>query len=444
MATDAGGIPDLVTDGVEGLLVPPADVAALAALLERVLVDRALAERLGAAARARYAEWHSTPEESRGGDARARRSRRRGHGPVSHAPRLRHADARRRASRARADARPRRALAARVEELVVLCASVGRHAELPPNVRVREFGARLAARARRPLHRATGGGAPARGRAPTPCWRTWSRSSSCSLRRSRSRWASGSRSGTRTGKRARRSGWRRGLRTSSSASTGARSRSPRRRCAASATRSTSQRFSPAAARGTRRAAAAARARPDRRWKGYETMLDGARAARRARIDAELELRGPAADRRRARAPSTSSRPRSRPRTSCASASASSRPCRGRDPGAARAADALAQRDPAARERDARQGRLRGGGLRRARPREQHGARGVPRRPAARAALPGARRRQRSPTGCSRSPPPGRSSGPRSGAELRRRVVEATRSNRGRDAVVAAVARQKPE
>ena len=63
VATDAGGIPDLVTDEVEGLLVPPADVAALAASLERVLVDRALAERLGAAARARYAEWHSTPEE---------------------------------------------------------------------------------------------------------------------------------------------------------------------------------------------------------------------------------------------------------------------------------------------------------------------------------------------------------------------------------------------
>ena len=55
MATDAGGIPDLVTDEVEGLLVPPADVAALAASLERVLADRALAERLGAA------HGHATP-----------------------------------------------------------------------------------------------------------------------------------------------------------------------------------------------------------------------------------------------------------------------------------------------------------------------------------------------------------------------------------------------
>jgi glycosyltransferase involved in cell wall biosynthesis len=63
VATDAGGIPDLVTDEVEGLLVPPADVGALATAIERVLADRTLAERLGAAARARYAVWHSTPED---------------------------------------------------------------------------------------------------------------------------------------------------------------------------------------------------------------------------------------------------------------------------------------------------------------------------------------------------------------------------------------------
>ena len=62
VATDAGGIPDLITDGIEGLLVPPGDVDALVAALERVSIDRALAERLGAAAHERYAEWHSTPE----------------------------------------------------------------------------------------------------------------------------------------------------------------------------------------------------------------------------------------------------------------------------------------------------------------------------------------------------------------------------------------------
>lgn len=63
VATDAGGIPDLVTHEVEGLLVPPADSVTLAAALERVLSDRELAERLGVAAAKRYADWHSTPGE---------------------------------------------------------------------------------------------------------------------------------------------------------------------------------------------------------------------------------------------------------------------------------------------------------------------------------------------------------------------------------------------
>ena len=66
VATDAGGIPDLVTHGVEGLLVPPADTIALAAALERVLADRALAERIGAAARGATRDWHSTPEQLAG------------------------------------------------------------------------------------------------------------------------------------------------------------------------------------------------------------------------------------------------------------------------------------------------------------------------------------------------------------------------------------------
>ena len=41
----------------------PADPITLASALARVLGDRELAERMGAAARARYADWHSTPEE---------------------------------------------------------------------------------------------------------------------------------------------------------------------------------------------------------------------------------------------------------------------------------------------------------------------------------------------------------------------------------------------
>jgi glycosyltransferase involved in cell wall biosynthesis len=51
IASAAGGNPELVTDGVDGLLVPPLDPAAWAAALERVLADAALATRLGEAAR---------------------------------------------------------------------------------------------------------------------------------------------------------------------------------------------------------------------------------------------------------------------------------------------------------------------------------------------------------------------------------------------------------
>ena len=42
-----------MTDGVEGLLVPPGDVDALAVALRRLITDPALRERLGTSARAR-------------------------------------------------------------------------------------------------------------------------------------------------------------------------------------------------------------------------------------------------------------------------------------------------------------------------------------------------------------------------------------------------------
>ena len=63
VASGVGGIPDLVTDGVEGLLVEPENHEELVEALVRVLSDRPLAERLGTAALARYAEWHTTPSE---------------------------------------------------------------------------------------------------------------------------------------------------------------------------------------------------------------------------------------------------------------------------------------------------------------------------------------------------------------------------------------------
>lgn len=66
VATRVGGIRELVEDGVNGLLVPPGDMEALADALVSVLSDRALAERLAAAARPSVERWLATPEEYAG------------------------------------------------------------------------------------------------------------------------------------------------------------------------------------------------------------------------------------------------------------------------------------------------------------------------------------------------------------------------------------------
>jgi glycosyltransferase involved in cell wall biosynthesis len=52
VASATGGIPDIVKDGVNGLLVPPGDAAALAFALERVLTSKALCATLSAGAAA--------------------------------------------------------------------------------------------------------------------------------------------------------------------------------------------------------------------------------------------------------------------------------------------------------------------------------------------------------------------------------------------------------
>jgi glycosyltransferase involved in cell wall biosynthesis len=56
VASRLSGIPELVEDGVSGLLVEPGDVEGLAAAITRLAGDRALRERLGRAARARVVE----------------------------------------------------------------------------------------------------------------------------------------------------------------------------------------------------------------------------------------------------------------------------------------------------------------------------------------------------------------------------------------------------
>ena len=57
------GIPDVVSDGENGLLVDPDDADQLADALVRLLSDRRLAERLGAAARRTGEQWAITPAE---------------------------------------------------------------------------------------------------------------------------------------------------------------------------------------------------------------------------------------------------------------------------------------------------------------------------------------------------------------------------------------------
>lgn len=69
VATRGGGIPEFVTDGVTGLLVPPGDPAAMAAALERVLTDSELRRRLIERALAEVRATHTVVHQA---DATAR------------------------------------------------------------------------------------------------------------------------------------------------------------------------------------------------------------------------------------------------------------------------------------------------------------------------------------------------------------------------------------
>ncbi|HJU99827.1 MAG TPA: glycosyltransferase family 4 protein [Burkholderiaceae bacterium] len=60
VTTPVGGIPEAVSDGVEGYLITPGDVDALADRLKRLLQDGALAARMGQAARRKIEQTFST------------------------------------------------------------------------------------------------------------------------------------------------------------------------------------------------------------------------------------------------------------------------------------------------------------------------------------------------------------------------------------------------
>jgi glycogen synthase len=59
VASKTSGIPDVIEDGVNGMLVPPGDPGALARAIDRLLADRHLACRLseGAQERAKDYDW---------------------------------------------------------------------------------------------------------------------------------------------------------------------------------------------------------------------------------------------------------------------------------------------------------------------------------------------------------------------------------------------------
>jgi glycosyltransferase involved in cell wall biosynthesis len=58
-----GGVPDLVEDGVSGLLVDPGDTRGIAEAIVRMLRDRAPTERMGNAARERAEQFLFTPDQ---------------------------------------------------------------------------------------------------------------------------------------------------------------------------------------------------------------------------------------------------------------------------------------------------------------------------------------------------------------------------------------------
>jgi glycosyltransferase involved in cell wall biosynthesis len=53
VATDVGGLPEAVENGVTGILVPPTDPGAIANAVLRILAEPERARRMGAAGRAR-------------------------------------------------------------------------------------------------------------------------------------------------------------------------------------------------------------------------------------------------------------------------------------------------------------------------------------------------------------------------------------------------------
>ena len=350
VATDAGGIPDLVDRRVEGLLIPPADTDALVdALGARARRPRARrAARRGRAASATR-DWHSTPEQLRGRacatlvDAHGRRdgaecgssSSRRRSTPTTRRSRRRSTSSRALAARCRASRR-------------ALRLASGAH-DLPANVARPDLRRRQARWSRRCASSGRSRPSCCGSRDPTPC------SShmvplfvvlAAPLARPRARPAA-----PLVHALARR--------PVAAARDAARRRRAQRRPRLVPARLPKVHGIGHAIDVDRFAPSRRTHRPDgplrllalgrtARWKGYDTLLEALELATERGLDAQLEIRGPQLtdDERRTGASS---------RRSCAAVGrlrdrVRIEPPLARDeiPACSRAADALAQRDPAAR------------------------------------------------------------------------------------------------
>jgi glycosyltransferase involved in cell wall biosynthesis len=59
VSTSVAGIPELIQDKVDGLLVPPSSVESFASAIESLVLDQALRKRLGASGRAHVVEHYN-------------------------------------------------------------------------------------------------------------------------------------------------------------------------------------------------------------------------------------------------------------------------------------------------------------------------------------------------------------------------------------------------
>ncbi len=431
VGTNGGGIPDIVTDEVDGLLIPRADTPALVARARSACSPITSSARGSARPRTRRTPLAPDARGLRAGVSRPGRSRLRrramklvfvtqeldpGHPALAqtHRPRARACRARRRAGRRRRGAYA---------------------TELPANVDCAHLRQRAAKLGRGiAFERALAPCAPGRRRCRS-C--TWSRSLRCWPLRSRRRAAFRFCSGTRTGMRAERSSPRRAsvdvalsvdassypvatpkLRAIGHAIDVEPFRGPTARGDTTARSGCSRSGGPHAGRGSRRCST--------RWRSSRT----GRAAGDPRS---------VADRRRARA-SRRARAADRRASSCPPCCTTAGRAR-RRAGARRAGRRGGQPERAAARRDARQGRLRGRRLRAAGRLDE---RRTSRRCSATLPLqliaPAAR------PGCAGRGDRRRSLGPRSderaavGAELRRRVVAGHSLEHWADAVIAVATR----